>query len=82
MPVVVSIVDIDVDMTSYFSMNEEENTDGFKVGPKQNNAPEKNLILDFSLITELKQRILFPYLKTWKPVYHETLLPPPERVLS
>jgi len=79
---VVSLADYDVDMTSYFSMNEEENTDGFKVGPKQNNASEKNLIPDFSLITELRKHIQFLYLKTWKPVYPETLLPPPERVLS
>jgi len=78
----VSLTDIDVDMTSYFSMNEEENTDGFKVGPKQNYASEKNLIPDFSIETELKKRVQSPYLKTWKPVYHETLLPPPERVLS
>lgn len=78
----VSIADIEVDMTSYFSLNEEENTDGFKVGPKQNNASEKNLIPDFSLITELKKRVQFHYLKTWKPIYFETLSPPPERVLS
>lgn len=82
MPVMVYLVDAEIDMTSYFSMNEEESTDGFKVGPKQTNTSQKNLILDFSLMTELKQRVQFPYLKTWKPVYHETLLPPPERVLS
>ena len=74
MPVMVYLVDAEIDMTSYFSMNEEESTDGFKVGPKQTNTSQKNLILDFSLMTELKQRVQFPYLKTWKPVYHETLL--------
>ncbi|RFN59291.1 hypothetical protein [Marixanthomonas ophiurae] len=81
-PVLVVMVDLDVDMTSYFSMNEEENTDGFKVGPKQKYASEKDLIPDFLNETELKKRVQSPYLKTWRPIYFETLSPPPERILS
>ena len=74
----VVLADLDVNMTSYFSMNEEENTDGFKVEPKHNNTLESNLIPDFSIGIALKKQVQSPYLKFWKPIYFDTLSPPPE----
>lgn len=74
----VVLADLDVNMTSYFSMNEEENTDGFKVEPKQNNTSENTLIPDFSIAIALKKQVQSPYLKFWKPIYFDTLSPPPK----
>ncbi|UAB81990.1 hypothetical protein INR76_04320 [Marixanthomonas sp. SCSIO 43207] len=81
-PAAVHLADGDVNMTSYFSMNEEENTDCFKVGPKHDNSSENNLIPDFYLGLLLKKQVQSPYLKFWKPIYYDTLSPPPEGINS
>ncbi|HBR55006.1 MAG TPA: hypothetical protein DEA82_12810 [Flavobacteriaceae bacterium] len=77
-PAVVTLCKIDTNMATLFSMNEEETSETFKLGPKEYNAPDQ-FGTRFLSIYEIKNRSNFEYRPTlWESPSQETLSPPPE----
>ncbi|MAN59874.1 MAG: hypothetical protein CMC08_08585 [Flavobacteriaceae bacterium] len=82
LPAVVVLADVEVNMTSYFSMTEEETSDGFKAAPKDRSLAYKNLMPEAYCELTKPSEIEAGYQCFWKAVYFETLSPPPEFLLA
>tara|TARA_R100000935_G_scaffold36196_1_gene57063 strand:+ start:184056 stop:184349 length:294 start_codon:yes stop_codon:yes gene_type:complete len=78
-PAVVTICNIDTNISALFSMNEEETSETFKLGPKEYNAPEAfaTKFLSSELLqsaTTIGYKSLF-----WETLSQETVSPPPRQ---
>lgn len=78
----VALTDLDMNITSYFSMTEEESNDTFKVEPSDRTTCLKGLSLDCIYETQVRTKIESRYLTIWKTIYFDTLSPPPEGLLA
>ncbi|OAB80354.1 hypothetical protein [Cochleicola gelatinilyticus] len=77
-PTIVTLCNIDVDLATLFSMNEEENSETFKLSAKEYNTPNsvipKILLFDF-----LENKSNFAnHDQFWETLALETISPPPE----
>ena len=77
-PSIVTLCDINTDISVLFSMNEEETQDGYKLGAKELKTPVVS-ILGMHAFLELQPKKNFASKKQlWNPVSIEMTLPPPE----
>jgi len=67
-----------MDVSSYFSMNEEETSDTFKVFPKNKNTREENLLPQTIFLKTPKNIPNNQFITFWKNIYFDTVSPPPE----
>jgi hypothetical protein len=82
LPAVMVLSNLEVNITSYFSMTEEENTDTFKVEPSDRTPCVRNLLPETHLETALRNRVESRHLFNWKAIYFDTLSPPPEGLFA
>ncbi|QIE60030.1 hypothetical protein G5B37_10780 [Rasiella rasia] len=79
-PAVVTLCDMNINIASVFSMNEEENSETFKLGAKEYNAPE-SINAKFISIELFENSNAFGYRSQfWEKVSQETFSPPPEYI--
>lgn len=79
-PAVVTFCNIDTNLSTLFSMNEEETSDAYKLGVKEYPTPTQAL-LKFAISDEMHSEKIFGATNHfWNSLAQETLYPPPKHI--
>lgn len=77
-PIVITICDINTDISVLFSMNEEETQDGYNAGAKEIKTHLVSELGMYSIFELQPAKNFFSQTQLWNPVSIETTSPPPE----
>jgi len=80
-PVCIQILNHDIDVVTFFSMNEEENHDKNKTDNQIKTSFQKDASLENSSHFFLSSLLNTRYLSNWDKVYFDPTSPPPERIV-